>query len=152
MARWRKLASNDRLREKKGRNAVLRLHDGPPYANGHLHHRARAEQDDQGYEWCAAIRYGFYARYIPVGIATVCPIEWKDRRRIPPKKVKTKTNVPRSTNFRAECPASLAETVWVDVAPEEIQTPWHHGQLGRSLSDDGFSRRAGDRRRKIHEF
>jgi len=44
------------LREKKGRTPFT-LHDGPPYANGHLHHRDAPEQDDQGYDLCAAIRW-----------------------------------------------------------------------------------------------
>ena len=36
LARWERLGVYDRLREKEGR-APFTLHDGPPYANGHLH-------------------------------------------------------------------------------------------------------------------
>ncbi len=39
LERWQKIGVYDRLREKSkadGREAFI-LHDGPPYANGHLH-------------------------------------------------------------------------------------------------------------------
>ena len=36
LARWEKIGVYDRLREKEGRTSFV-LHDGPPYANGHLH-------------------------------------------------------------------------------------------------------------------
>ena len=34
--RWAKIGVYEKLREKKGRESFV-LHDGPPYANGHLH-------------------------------------------------------------------------------------------------------------------
>ncbi|MEM9736176.1 MAG: class I tRNA ligase family protein, partial [Pseudomonadota bacterium] len=36
LARWERIGVYDRLRAKEGRPA-FELHDGPPYANGHLH-------------------------------------------------------------------------------------------------------------------
>ena len=36
LARWERLGIYDRLRAKPGRKPFI-LHDGPPYANGHLH-------------------------------------------------------------------------------------------------------------------
>ena len=36
LARWEKIGVYQRLREKPGREPFT-LHDGPPYANGHLH-------------------------------------------------------------------------------------------------------------------
>ena len=36
LERWAEIGIYDRLREKTGREPFV-LHDGPPYANGHLH-------------------------------------------------------------------------------------------------------------------
>ncbi len=36
LERWARIGVYDRLREKEGRKPFT-LHDGPPYANGHLH-------------------------------------------------------------------------------------------------------------------
>ena len=44
LERWAKMGIYDRLREKEGREPFT-LHDGPPYANGHLAYRACAEQN-----------------------------------------------------------------------------------------------------------
>ena len=35
--RWAKIGIYDKLREKASGRAPFTLHDGPPYANGHLH-------------------------------------------------------------------------------------------------------------------
>ena len=37
LARWEEIGVYDRLREKAGARVPFTLHDGPPYANGHLH-------------------------------------------------------------------------------------------------------------------
>ena len=37
LARWAKLGLYERLREDAKGRAKFILHDGPPYANGHLH-------------------------------------------------------------------------------------------------------------------
>ena len=39
LARWERIGVYDRLREKEGRVPFV-LHDGPPYANGHLQYIA----------------------------------------------------------------------------------------------------------------
>ena len=36
LARWENIKVYDTLRQKKSRSSFI-LHDGPPYANGHLH-------------------------------------------------------------------------------------------------------------------
>ena len=57
LERWGRLAVYDQLRERAGSAAgtdserkPFILHDGPPYANGHLPHRSWPEQDPQGHD------------------------------------------------------------------------------------------------------
>ena len=37
LARWERIGVYDRLRERSAGRVPFVLHDGPPYANGHLH-------------------------------------------------------------------------------------------------------------------
>ena len=48
LKRWEKLGLYERLREEaRGREPFI-LHDGPPYANGHIHIGHRPQQDPEG--------------------------------------------------------------------------------------------------------
>ena len=55
LARWERIGIYDRLRERAEGRAPFTLHDGPPYANGHLHigHALNKILKDW---WCAASR------------------------------------------------------------------------------------------------
>ena len=48
LARWEAMDLWGKLREASKGRPLFILHDGPPYANGNLHHRHRAEQNPQG--------------------------------------------------------------------------------------------------------
>jgi len=139
LARWRKLASNDRLREKKGPQRRLRCMIGPPYAETPPAHRHARNKTIKDMDLCAAIRMnGFWCSATnPVGIATVCPIEnGRFERAIPPKKVKTKTTCPITISV-AEVAAKFAAGLG-DVQARGIQTPWHPGNWADPYPDDGF--------------
>ena len=90
---------------------------------------------------------GFDSRYIPGWDCHGLPIEWKIEEEYR-QKGKNKDDVPVN-EFRGEC-RSLCRKVGRYPA-RRIQAPGRHRQLGRAVPDDGFPRRAGDRR-GIHEI
>ncbi len=49
LERWERIGVYDRLREKPGRPSFV-LHDGPPYANGHLHIGHALNKTHQGHD------------------------------------------------------------------------------------------------------
>jgi isoleucyl-tRNA synthetase len=76
LARWERIGVYDRLREKAGR-APFTLHDGPPYANGHLHigHALNKVLKDMVVR--SRQMMGHDARYVPGWDCHGLPIEWK---------------------------------------------------------------------------
>ncbi len=76
LARWEEIGVYDRLREKTGRTPFT-LHDGPPYANGHLHigHALNKVLKDMVVR--SQQMMGKDARYVPGWDCHGLPIEWK---------------------------------------------------------------------------
>ncbi|MDW3222630.1 MAG: isoleucine--tRNA ligase [Paracoccaceae bacterium] len=116
LARWEEIGVYDRLREKTGRESFT-LHDGPPYANGHLHigHALNKTIKDmivRGHQMM-----GYDARYIPGWDCHGLPIEWKIEEQYR-KKGRNKDDVPIN-DFRAECRKFAAG--WVDVQRDEFK-------------------------------
>ncbi|PKP70529.1 MAG: isoleucine--tRNA ligase, partial [Alphaproteobacteria bacterium HGW-Alphaproteobacteria-4] len=76
LARWEEIGVYDRLREKPGRKPFV-LHDGPPYANGHLHigHALNKVLKDMVVR--SQQMMGHDARYVPGWDCHGLPIEWK---------------------------------------------------------------------------
>ena len=89
LARWERLGVYDRLREKEGR-APFTLHDGPPYANGHLHIGHALNKILKDMVVRSQQMMGKDARYIPGWDCHGLPIEWKIEEQYR-KKAKTKT-------------------------------------------------------------
>ena len=81
LARWERLGVYDRLRTKTGpdggKRADFTLHDGPPYANGHLHigHALNKVLKDMVVR--SQQMMGKDARYVPGWDCHGLPIEWK---------------------------------------------------------------------------
>ncbi|MCV6825311.1 MULTISPECIES: isoleucine--tRNA ligase [Halocynthiibacter] len=122
--RWAKIGVYDRLREeaaaKKGTDAerkVFTLHDGPPYANGHLHIGHALNKTIKDIIVRSHQMMGFDARYIPGWDCHGLPIEWKIEEKYR-QKGKNKDDVPIN-DFRAEC-RKFAQG-WVDVQREEFK-------------------------------
>ncbi len=116
LERWSKIGIYDALRTKTGRTPFT-LHDGPPYANGHLHigHALNKVLKDMVVR--SQQMMGRDARYIPGWDCHGLPIEWKieeDYR----KKGKNKDDVP-VVDFRQEC-RKFAEG-WIDIQREEFK-------------------------------
>jgi len=116
LARWERIGIYQKLREKKGRKPFT-LHDGPPYANGHLHigHALNKVLKDMVVR--SQQMMGKDARYIPGWDCHGLPIEWKIEESYR-QKGKNKDEVP-VVDFRQEC-RKFAEG-WIDVQREEFK-------------------------------
>ncbi|HSG57835.1 MAG TPA: class I tRNA ligase family protein, partial [Paracoccaceae bacterium] len=114
--RWAKIGVYDRLREKSGR-APFTLHDGPPYANGHLHIGHALNKILKDMVVRSQQMMGKDARYIPGWDCHGLPIEWKIEEQYRAKG-KNKDEVP-VVDFRQEC-RKFAEG-WVDIQREEFK-------------------------------
>ncbi len=123
--RWEKIGVYDRLREKAlartGENDNARkpftLHDGPPYANGHLHIGHALNKTIKDMIVRSHQMMGFDARYVPGWDCHGLPIEWKIEEQYR-KKGKNKDEV-NIVDFRQEC-RKFAEG-WIDIQREEFK-------------------------------
>ena len=116
LERWSKMGIYDRLREKTGRTPFT-LHDGPPYANGHLHIGHALNKTIKDMIVRSHQMMGFDARYIPGWDCHGLPIEWKIEEQYR-QKGKNKDEVPIN-DFRAECRKFAAG--WVNIQREEFK-------------------------------
>ncbi len=145
LERWEKIGVYDRLREKEGRAPFI-LHDGPPYANGHLHIGHALNKILKDMIVRSHQMMGKDARYVPGWDCHGLPIEWKIEEQYRARG-KDKDDVP-VVDFRQEC-RKFADG-WIDIQRDGVQASRRHRKLGRSVPDDGLSRRGGDRR-GLHE-
>ncbi|QUJ75351.1 isoleucine--tRNA ligase [Sulfitobacter albidus] len=116
LERWERIGIYDRLREKTGRESFT-LHDGPPYANGHLHIGHALNKTIKDMIVRSHQMMGYDARYIPGWDCHGLPIEWKIEEAYR-KKGRNKDDVPIN-EFRAECREFAAG--WVDIQREEFK-------------------------------
>ena len=118
---WERIGIYDRLREKAaadpGARPPFTLHDGPPYANGHLHigHALNKVLKDMVVR--SQQMMGRDARYIPGWDCHGLPIEWKIEEQYRAKG-RSKDEV-APLELRRECRA-FAET-WIDVQRQEFK-------------------------------
>ena len=113
---WEKIGVYDRLREKEGREPYV-LHDGPPYANGHLHIGHALNKTIKDMIVRSHQMMGHDSRYVPGWDCHGLPIEWKIEEEYR-KKGKNKDAVD-VVEFRQECRA-FAEK-WIDIQREEFK-------------------------------
>ncbi|MHC0053367.1 isoleucine--tRNA ligase [Actibacterium sp. D379-3] len=116
LARWAEIGVYDRLREKQGRTPFI-LHDGPPYANGHLHIGHALNKILKDMVVRSQQMMGRDVRYVPGWDCHGLPIEWKIEEQYR-KKGRNKDAVP-VVDFRQEC-RKFAEG-WVDIQREEFK-------------------------------
>jgi isoleucyl-tRNA synthetase len=117
LARWAKMDLYRRQREaSKGREKFV-LHDGPPYANGHLHighalNKILKDAVNRGQQML-----GKDADYVPGWDCHGLPIEWKIEEEYRAKgKDKDAVNI---VEFRRECRDFAAK--WIDIQREEFK-------------------------------
>ena len=117
LQRWEELGLFERLREEsKGREKFI-LHDGPPYANGHLHIGHALNKILKDVINRSQQMLGKDANYVPGWDCHGLPIEWKIEEQYRAKG-KDKDEVP-ILEFRREC-REFAEK-WVAIQSEEFQ-------------------------------
>ncbi|PSL20977.1 isoleucine--tRNA ligase [Shimia abyssi] len=116
LERWAQIGVYDKLREKKGREPFT-LHDGPPYANGHLHIGHALNKTIKDMIVRSHQMMGHDSRYVPGWDCHGLPIEWKIEEQYRAKG-KDKDAVDM-IEFRQECRA-FAEK-WVDIQREEFK-------------------------------
>mgnify|MGYP000142902935 CR=1 FL=1 len=117
LARWEELGVYDQLRERSAGRTPFILHDGPPYANGHLHIGHALNKTIKDMIVRSHQMMGHDARYVPGWDCHGLPIEWKIEEQYR-KKGKNKDEV-NIVDFRQEC-RKFAEG-WVDIQREEFK-------------------------------
>jgi len=116
LARWERIGIYDRLRKKTGRVRFL-FHDGPPYANGHLHIGHALNKTLKDMVVRSQQMMGRDARFVPGWDCHGLPIEWKIEEQYRAKGL-NKDDV-GIVDFRQEC-RRFAEG-WVDVQRAEFK-------------------------------
>ena len=116
LARWERLRVYDRLRKQEGRPTYI-LHDGPPYANGHLHIGHALNKVLKDFVVRSRQMMGFDSRYVPGWDCHGLPIEWKIEEQYRAKGL-NKDEVD-TVAFRQEC-RRFAEH-WIEVQREEFK-------------------------------
>ncbi|GAA6163867.1 isoleucine--tRNA ligase [Pelagimonas sp. KU-00592-HH] len=124
LKRWAEIGIYDMLRQKaEDAKAAgtpresFTLHDGPPYANGHLHIGHALNKILKDMVVRSQQMMGKDARYIPGWDCHGLPIEWKIEEQYR-KKGRNKDDVP-VVDFRQEC-RKFADG-WIDVQREEFK-------------------------------
>ena len=121
LARWERIGIYDRLRERaaaqEGGRKPFILHDGPPYANGHLHIGHALNKTIKDIIVRSHQMMGFDSRYVPGWDCHGLPIEWKIEEQYRAKGLdKDDVDI---VAFRQEC-RKFAEG-WVDIQREEFK-------------------------------
>jgi isoleucyl-tRNA synthetase len=117
LERWEKIALWEKLRaDSKGREKFI-LHDGPPYANGHLHIGHALNKILKDIINRSRQMTGYDAPYVPGWDCHGLPIEWKIEERYRAEG-KDKDEVP-IVEFRKEC-REFADH-WIDVQRQEFK-------------------------------
>ncbi len=122
LERWEKLGLYQRLRqEAMGREEFI-LHDGPPYANGHIHIGTGLNKILKDVIVRSQQMMGKNANYVPGWDCHGLPIEWKVEEENYRAKGKSKPDLSDSDAmiaFRAECRAYAEH--WLNVQREEFK-------------------------------
>jgi isoleucyl-tRNA synthetase len=122
LKRWEKLGLYQRLREEaRGREKFV-LHDGPPYANGHIHIGTGLNKILKDVVVRSRQMMGKDANYVPGWDCHGLPIEWKVEEENYRAKGKSKPDLSDAEAmiaFRAECRAYAEH--WLDVQREEFK-------------------------------
>jgi isoleucyl-tRNA synthetase len=122
LARWNEIGLYGRLREKAAGRTKFVLHDGPPYANGHIHIGHALNKILKDVVTKSQQMLGFDSNYVPGWDCHGLPIEWKIEEENYRSKGKTKPDFRDSAAmvaFRKECRAYAGQ--WLDVQREEFK-------------------------------
>ncbi|ESR27494.1 isoleucine--tRNA ligase [Lutibaculum baratangense] len=135
LARWDGMDLYRRLREASRGKEKFVLHDGPPYANGHIHIGTALNKILKDVIVRSRQMAGFDANYVPGWDCHGLPIEWKIEEQYRAKG-HDKDEVPVN-EFRAECRQFAEE--WIDVQRSEfrrlgVEGDWSNPYLTMSFA------------------
>ena len=117
LKRWADMKLYERLREASRGRPRFVLHDGPPYANGHIHIGHALNKIMKDLVVRSQQMLGFDSNYVPGWDCHGLPIEWKIEEQYRAKG-KDKDEVP-VVEFRRECRAFADK--WIDIQREEFK-------------------------------
>jgi len=117
LAFWNKIGLFERLREQSADRPHWILHDGPPYANGHIHMGTAMNKILKDIIARSHQMLGFNSHYVPGWDCHGLPIEWKVEEEFRGKG-RSKDDVPAG-EFRKRCREYAAE--WLDIQREEFK-------------------------------
>ncbi|NHO31004.1 isoleucine--tRNA ligase [Acetobacter fallax] len=138
LARWQTLDVDGKIRDAAEGRPLFVLHDGPPYANGHLHighalNKILKDVINRSHRMA-----GYAVRYVPGWDCHGLPIEWKVEEEYRKAK-RDKDSVP-VLQFRGECRAWAAR--WLDVQMGEFQRLGVQGEWAHRYSTMDYSSEA----------
>src|SRR3954447_10132645 len=132
LARWERLDLYHRLREAARGKVKFVLHDGPPYANGHIHIGTALNKILKDVVTRSQQMLGYDSNYVPGWDCHGLPIEWKIEEENYRAKGKAKpdfSDPAAMIAFRRECRAYAEH--WLKVQREEFKRlgvlgDWEH--------------------------
>ena len=138
LARWEAMDLWGKLRAAAKGRPLFILHDGPPYANGHLHIGTALNKILKDVVNRTRQMAGYDANYIPGWDCHGLPIEWRIEEDYRAKK-KDKDAVP-ILDFRAECRAYA--THWMEIQAREfrrlgVEGAWRDRYATMDLPSEG---------------
>ncbi|WP_024514095.1 isoleucine--tRNA ligase [Bradyrhizobium sp. Tv2a-2] len=122
LARWNEIGLYGRLRQQAKGKTKFVLHDGPPYANGHIHIGTALNKILKDLVTKSQQMLGLDSNYVPGWDCHGLPIEWKVEEENYRSKGKQKPDFRDSAAmvaFRRECRAYA--THWLNVQREEFK-------------------------------
>ncbi|RJF64214.1 isoleucine--tRNA ligase [Rhodopseudomonas palustris] len=122
LRRWEEMNLYGKLRDSAKGRAKFVLHDGPPYANGHIHIGHALNKILKDVVTKSQQMLGHDSNYVPGWDCHGLPIEWKIEEENYRSKGKPKPNFKDSAAmvaFRKECRAYAQK--WLDVQREEFK-------------------------------
>ena len=143
LKRWEQLGLYDRLREDSQGRETFVLHDGPPYANGHIHIGTGLNKILKDVVVRSHQMMGKDANYVPGWDCHGLPIEWKVEEENYRAKGKAKPDLsdPEAMiAFRAECRAYAEH--WLGVQREEFKRLGVVGDWKHPYTTMGFDAEA----------
>jgi len=147
LARWQKLGLYDKQRKKSQGQKQFILHDGPPFANGHIHVGHALNKILKDVVVRSRQMSGFDAPYVPGWDCHGLPIEWKIEEQYRAKG-QDKDTIPVA-QFRAECRAFAKQssvTQSTDFQRLGVNGDWKHPYLTMDFRSEAIILR------EIHKF
>ena len=117
MKEWQEMELYKKLRETSANREKFILHDGPPYANGHIHMGHALNKILKDVVIKTMQMRGFDAPYVPGWDCHGLPIEWKIEEKY--REAGQDKDEVDPLKFREECRQFAKK--WVDIQSEEFQ-------------------------------